>query len=226
MGAALSVDLAAGSYTLYVSGTGAGDPVTTGYSRYGSLGRYRLTSGAPTLTVQVVGQGTVTSPGGELVCSSRCTAPVELDASLELEAQPADGWRFSRWAGTTCGTLTSCGVLVGGARVVGAVFAPAVPLTVTMDGGGGGVVSTPTGISCPPQCTASFALGTSVSLRPMEPSPPARTGAFDGWSGACSGSAVPCEVRVVTPTTVTARFVRANIIGLAVVGGDLGEVAA
>jgi hypothetical protein len=43
LGATISRDLAAGRYVVLVDGVGKGDP-TTGYSDYGSLGHYRLTT--------------------------------------------------------------------------------------------------------------------------------------------------------------------------------------
>ena len=45
--AALSGSLAAGTYYLAVDGIGKGDPLTTGYSDYGSLGRYSVTGTVP-----------------------------------------------------------------------------------------------------------------------------------------------------------------------------------
>ncbi|MGA0894684.1 MAG: PKD domain-containing protein [Ilumatobacteraceae bacterium] len=44
LGASISTTLTAGTYTLLIDGVGTGDPLTTGYSDYGSLGHYRLTS--------------------------------------------------------------------------------------------------------------------------------------------------------------------------------------
>lgn len=43
LNAAISTTLAAGTYYVAVTGTGAGDPVTNGYSNYGSLGSYTIT---------------------------------------------------------------------------------------------------------------------------------------------------------------------------------------
>lgn len=43
LAASLSPTLAAGTYFVHVRGTGAGDPLSTGYSSYGSLGSYVLT---------------------------------------------------------------------------------------------------------------------------------------------------------------------------------------
>ena len=49
LGASTTLSLAAGTYTLLVDGVGFGDPLSTGYSDYGSLGNYRISvSVAPT----------------------------------------------------------------------------------------------------------------------------------------------------------------------------------
>jgi PKD repeat protein len=45
--AALSGSLAAGTYFLAIDGVGKGDPLTTGYSDYGSLGRYTVSGTVP-----------------------------------------------------------------------------------------------------------------------------------------------------------------------------------
>jgi hypothetical protein len=56
-------------------------------------------------------------------------------------------------------------------------------LTVTNTGSGGGTVtSNPSGISCTPTCTASYAAGTIVTLTPQ----PDATSVFGGWSGDCA----------------------------------------
>jgi hypothetical protein len=47
LGARIELAVPAGSYALVVDGVGAGDPGTTGYSDYASLGRYRITGTLP-----------------------------------------------------------------------------------------------------------------------------------------------------------------------------------
>lgn len=47
LGASLSVTIAAGTYTVHLDGVGQGNVLTTGYTDYGSLGRYRLTGTLP-----------------------------------------------------------------------------------------------------------------------------------------------------------------------------------
>ena len=51
LNAGISTTLAPGKYYVSVTGTGAGDPLTTGYSNYGSLGTYSITGSIPILIV-------------------------------------------------------------------------------------------------------------------------------------------------------------------------------
>ncbi len=77
-------------------------------------------------------------------------------------------------------------------------------LNVSMAGNGSGQVTTsPTGISCPSSCSASFATSTLVTLTAT-----ATQGSFfAGWSGGgCSGIET-CSIPLIGDTAVTANFV-------------------
>lgn len=50
LGATISVEVPAGTYTVRVDGVGFGNPLNTGYSDYGSIGRYSLSGTIPTST--------------------------------------------------------------------------------------------------------------------------------------------------------------------------------
>ena len=67
------------------------------------------------------------------------------------------------------------------ATTVTATFgAPPVGITVTLAGTGTGTVaSAPAGIACAPTCTATFPMGTSVTLTATPTAP----STFSGWSG-------------------------------------------
>jgi pimeloyl-ACP methyl ester carboxylesterase/sugar lactone lactonase YvrE len=87
-------------------------------------------------------------------------------------------------------------------------------LTVTLNGGGT-VMSSPAGISCPGTCSAAFSAGTIVNLSVS----PAIGYAFTGWSGACSGVG-PCAVTMSSAESVSATFTSqpAQTLGVAVSG--------
>jgi hypothetical protein len=79
--------------------------------------------------------------------------------------------------------------------------------------GDGTVTSSPWGISCGSTCSASFAAGTQVSLNAT----PAAGWSFTGWGGACSGAGI-CQVTMSTVESVTATFVQAYTLSVAVSG--------
>ena len=75
-------------------------------------------------------------------------------------------------------------------------------LTVTIGGSGAGTVSDRHGISCPGACRESDPTGTGVTLTAT----PAPGSTFDGFSGACSGTA-SCPVTLDADKSVVAVFV-------------------
>jgi phospholipase C len=82
--------------------------------------------------------------------------------------------------------------------------APSTTYTLTVSLAGtstGTVTSSPSGISCPSTCTASFSSGTAVKLTAV----PAKGAYFAGWSGPCSGIGV-CKLTMTANETVTATF--------------------
>ena len=92
---------------------------------------------------------------------------------------------------------------------IGAVEAQSEPaprsLTVTTNGFGT-VTSSPDGIDCGSDCSASFPAGTVVTLTAVaSTSPASEESVFAGWSGACSGTDT-CTVTMDSARSVTATF--------------------
>ncbi len=78
-----------------------------------------------------------------------------------------------------------------------------VALAVTRAGAGmGTVTSSPAGISCGTECSASFAKDTVVTLTAA----PATGSVFAGWTGACTGTLPTCDVTLAAAANVTATF--------------------
>ncbi len=87
-----------------------------------------------TLTVQKTGDGSddswVTSTPSGIDCGTSCSAPFGGGGTVQLTADPADGYEFLYWAGTGCTTGT---VSMTGARTCTAVF-QGLPPTCDPDG--------------------------------------------------------------------------------------------
>lgn len=92
LSASLSVALpAAGTYTLHVRGTGMGDPMTTGYSNYGSTGLYAI-SGSANAGVGLPPQAVITAS------TTRGTAPLTVNFSGAGSSDPDGSIVSHAWA--------------------------------------------------------------------------------------------------------------------------------
>lgn len=140
-----------------------------------------------TLSVNVVGSGTVTPTGG----SYPGGAPVN------LEATPAAGWQFGGWSGALSGSTNPAGLTMDGDKVVTATFSqiPTYTLTLNTTGEGLGSVSlTPPG--------GVYEAGTVVTLTAT-----AGPGSyFAGWSGALNTANSSETLTLDSNKVVTATF--------------------
>jgi trimeric autotransporter adhesin len=121
---------------------------------------------------------------------------------VTMTAIPETGANFTSWSGNCSGLTPVCSLTMNGAKNVGATFKW--PLTVNITGGKGGTVtSAPPGITaCAASCTANFDQNVSVTLTAS----PGAGNAFEGWSGACSGTETTCTVTMNAAKTVVATF--------------------
>ncbi len=163
----------------------------------------------PVLNVSFAGTGvgTVSSNPAGISCAPTCSASFSLGTQVTLTETPATNSSFAGWSGGGCsGTSTTCTVTLNSSEQVTATFNinQSLPLlTVTLGGSGAGTVSSsPAGISCPPTCSASFSVGTLVTLTET----PATNSSFAGWSGACGGNNSTCTVTLSASQQVTATF--------------------
>lgn len=163
LAAQIVAEVTAGTYTLTVDGTGKGDPATTGYSDYGSVGRYVLTGVVPG------GDGTPPPPPPPPPGDTAPDAPTSVTATagstgVVLTWAPSDratGYdvvresrhKNGRWVGATtvataltATTFTDGGVgsgtyryLIRATNLVGASpWATSNEVTVSGSSGGGG----------------------------------------------------------------------------------------
>jgi len=108
---------APGSYTLTAiardaaGNTTSSDPV-----------QVTLASSSPTLSVSVVGGGSVTSsPTGILCTSGTCSASYGVGSTVTLIAQANKRWNFAGWSGACSGT-SECVIQLSTDQFVGATF--------------------------------------------------------------------------------------------------------
>ena len=162
-------------------------------------------TGTSRLEVAVVGNGNVSSLPTGLDCADACAAPFATGSTVTLTATPAAARQLSGWSGACSGTALTCTVQMDQARSVTATFVPTTAtrfdLAVTRTGSGD-VVSSPAGINCGSACSAQFNAGTLVTLTAS----PASGQVFDGWSGACRGQALTCDVTMSAARSVAAAF--------------------
>ena len=141
----------------------------------------------PTLFVDTVGEGTVTSQPAGIDCGADCVEDYPEGTQVTLTATPAAGWRLGGWTGSGC----SNGSPVMSSQLVTctATFIRQRQLTVTRSGSGSGTVtSSPVGIDCGADCSEDYDDSTVVFLTAT----PAPGSAFSGWTGAadCSNGQV------------------------------------
>lgn len=162
------------------------------------------------LTLEQSGAGTVTSNPSGIQCQSSCSASFASAATVILAAQPAAGYTFAGWGGA-CSGSSNCTVSMSANQSVTVNFAKVAPapagavptsqvLTVTHSGSGSVLVN-PGAASCAATCTTSLATGTVATLTAQA----AAGYQFDGWGGACSGTAT-CSVTMNSAQSVSAAF--------------------
>ena len=157
-----------------------------------------------TLTVNPSGSGSgqiVSTPAG-IACPGQCSATWVNGSAITLSASADPGSVFVGWNSNQCSGNGDCNVLLDDDVTVDAVFQTGSHTLSVVVVGGGRVISTPAGITCPGDCTESYLNGASITLTPS-----ADPGfAFDHWSGDCSGSGA-CVVQIDQTRSVSAHFV-------------------
>ncbi len=149
-----------------------------------------------------LGSGRIVSVPAGIDCGSACDASFDGTAAIQLVAEPFGTSVFSGFGGDVdCfdGLLTPDGDKFCSARF-DLSSNPAI-LSIGIAGGGGGrVVSTPSGIDCPGVCSAGFPIPTRVELTPL-----ANDGSiFAGWSG--DADCADGEINIFADTQCVATF--------------------
>ncbi len=158
-----------------------------------------------------------------------CSEVAPVGSTRSYTAQPFSGSQFVSWGGPCAGqtgtTCTLSPVTVGG--TITARFDLTATQVLSLGGinsitpGTGTMTTSPAGtptMSCTVTgnapsgtCSATYAVNANVSITPT----PAAGSVFSAWSGACTGSVVPCVVTMNGPKTVNALFVPTPVLRLA-----------
>ena len=156
----------------------------------------QTTSAKYTLTVTKAGSGagTVTSNPAGINCGSACSYGFASGASVTLTAAPASGSTFAGWSGACTGTGT-CTVPMSAAKAVKATFNKTQTKSNTytfkvVRSGSGTVTSSPAGINCGTVCSATFPMGTSVTLKAV----PATGYTFGGSNTNCANNVCTANI--------------------------------
>lgn len=160
-----------------------------------------------TLTTTKIGSGTgtITSAPAGIDCGTTCTGIYDWSIQVTLTATPATGSTFNGWTGACTGTVATCTVTMDQTKNITASFAPmqmTLSVAKTGSGTGGTITSLQTGIDCGVSCSGIYDWGSQVTLAAT----PATGSTFQGWTGACSGTATTCTVTMNHTQNVTASF--------------------
>jgi hypothetical protein len=166
-----------------------------------------------TLTVAKTGAGSsdgnVTAAGG-IDCGSSCSAAYPVGSGLAVSANDNPKAAFTGWSGCDNIAGNVCHVTLQGSRTVTADFAAKRQLTITVNGGGSGLVQVANaGGNCSSgsMCGYLFKQGEAISL--YAEANPGST--FAGWGEACTGMQNTCGFILTQDTAVTASFATAPV---------------
>jgi LmbE family N-acetylglucosaminyl deacetylase len=174
------------------------------------------------------GAGTVTSSPAGISCGSECEAGFDHGTLVTLTGTPSENTKAVVWEPCpgTINASNQCEVTISAAKEAKATFnLEQRQLTIEKKGSGSGTVtSSPAGINCGSECSASYEHGTTVKL---VGDPDAESKAVI-WSGcdAIVGSN-ECEVAMTEVKAVAAKFDPVGTFTLTVkeVGNGAGTVA-
>ncbi|HWY57390.1 MAG TPA: alkaline phosphatase family protein [Terriglobales bacterium] len=220
-GTSVTLAATAGANSSFMGWTGGGCSGTSACTVTLSASQQVTATFNPVQSVPVLsvtlggnGSGTVTSNPGGINCGTTCSAPFNAGTQVTLTETPTQNSTFAGWSVSSCGMNSTCAVTLNSNQLVTATFTTPPTLTVSVVDNGtatGTVSSNPAGISCPTICTATFPVGTNVTLTET----PGAGSNFAGWGpGACSGNASTCQLTLAANQQVTATFSPQNIAAI------------
>ncbi len=158
------------------------------------------------LTLNTVGDGSIVSEPNQAAYVSGTT--------VQLTAEPDEGWQFAGWSGDAVGTGNTTSIVMNGNKAVTATFTQIeYTLDVTSIGAGCSVTKSPS--------KATYHYGEVVTLTPI-----AVTGyEFSNWMGHLIGNNSPATITMNESKLVIANFVQTNYtLGINYAGTGTGQV--
>jgi hypothetical protein len=113
------------TFTSWTGGgcTGTGNCVVTVSADTSVTAEFTTPSGTHNLTVQISGNGSVSSDPAGISCpGTACSSAFSAGSSVTLRAAPDSGQDFSGWSGGGCSGTANCVVAVNGDTTVTATF--------------------------------------------------------------------------------------------------------
>jgi polygalacturonase len=165
--------------------TGTTNPATLIVTKNDSV-TANFTAVPCTLTINIVGQGTVTPASGS---SYPCGTQVQVTAT------PANGYTFGQFSGALTGTTNPQTLTLNANSTVTATFVQGTSCTLTTSvTGSGSITLNPTG--------TVFSCGTQITVTAV----PATYYSLTGFSGAITGTANPQTFTLNANSSITAAF--------------------
>jgi len=200
--------------TVWKIGNGDGDSPTNQVTNVFTAFDISREGGARnTLTVNVVGTGSVTPNSGTLSWNGNSGTDSYLvgdSVTLTATATAGSGYAFTGWNGGGCSGIGICTVVMDSAKNVTATFSNDQELIVSIAGSGAGTVTSNIQGSNPAcasftsgACVSKFSYNAAISLLQT----PSTLSTFGGWNG-CGSMGVngECNVTMTGPKSVTASF--------------------
>src|SRR5258706_9835630 len=169
------------------------------------------TFGTAKLTVATPTNGTVTAnpPNRAAMtpainCGTSCTSNVAPGTGVTVQANPANGFVFDKWAGACAGKSNPCALTVSGDQNVTATFKSVGTTTVTATAPANGVIGG-SGLNCGATCSAKVTSGSNFTVV-ASPASNKNGYVFDKWTGDCAGQGASCNLVANKDYTVGAAM--------------------
>jgi hypothetical protein len=199
-----------------------GDACTFVMDRARSVTARMVLRPVATVSIAGTGGGRVTSTPPGISCPGDCTEIIpSVGPGLTLAAVPDANSVFAGWSGPCAANGDRCNVSPSADQTIVATFNVRATVRVnTAVTGNGRVTSSPSVIDCSGNCANDVLQGTVLTVTAT----PGNDSYFVGWSGACSGTNVNCQLTPDSAANVSATFALKPLVQLTFGGGGTGTI--